>query len=265
MWCAPERRRYAAPGWCLLAVELDDELLLDRRVDDLPGREGVHEDAHPVRDDLDPGRDGTLPGLGAGDDERRELQRALAHLDDVVVAHPERRDVDLLAVDGDVAVAHQLAGHVAGLREARAVDHVVETALEDAQEVLAGLALAAVGLVVVAPELLLQDAVDAGALLLLAHLQQVLAVLGATATVLARGVGADLDRALRGLALAALEEQLHLLATAAAAVGTRVAGHLQILLVLRLDATATWRRTTIARGIKRVAALAAGSRCGGRG
>src|SRR4051795_12026308 len=117
MWCAPERRRYAAPGWCLLAVELDDELLLDRRVDDLPGREGVHEDSHPVGDDLDPGRDGTLPGLGARDDERRHLERALAHLDDVAVAHPERRDVALAAIDLDVAVPHQLASHVAALGE----------------------------------------------------------------------------------------------------------------------------------------------------
>src|SRR4051812_36925655 len=97
--------------------------------------------------------------------------------------------------------------------------------LEDAQQLVTGLAGAAVGLVVVAAELLLEHAVDAGALLLLTLLEQVLAVLGATATVLTRRVGTDLDRALRRLALAALEEQLHLLAPAALAVGTGVTGH----------------------------------------
>src|SRR3954464_10016627 len=40
-------------------------------------------------------------------------------------------------------------------------------------------------------------------------------------------VGPDLDRALRGLALAALEEQLHLLAPAHAAVGSGVTGHVR--------------------------------------
>ena len=139
--------------------------------------------------------------------------------------HPVRRDVDLLAVDQHVAVADRLAGVVARGREAGPVDDVVQAALEDDQEVLTGLAGLLVGLLVVAAELLLEDAVDARALLLLALLQEVLGVLGATATVLTRGVGTDLDRALRGLALAALEEQLHLLATAAAAVGAGVAGH----------------------------------------
>src|SRR6478735_7099442 len=213
------------PGWCLLAVELDDQLLLDRRVDDLPGREGVHEDAHPVGDDLDPGRHRALAGLRPGHHEGRHLERPLAHLDDVVVAHAERRDVDLVTVDQDVAVAHDLAGHVAALGEAGAVDDVVQPGLEDAQQVLAGLALLAVGLVVVTAELLLQHAVDPGALLLLPHLQEVLAVLGPTATVLTRGVGTDLDRALRGLALGTLEEQLHLLAAAALAVRTCVPSH----------------------------------------
>src|SRR4029079_17899944 len=97
--------------------------------------------------------------------------------------------------------------------------------LQDLEQDLTGLAGLAVGLFVVTAELLLQDAVDAAGLLLLAQLQQVLAVLGAAAAVLARRVGPDLDRALRGLALAALEEQLHLLAPAQAAVGSGLPGH----------------------------------------
>src|SRR6185369_14686390 len=60
-----------------LAVELDDELLLDRRVDDLPGREGVHEDAQPGRDDLEPRRHRPGAGLGLRDHERGQLARLL--------------------------------------------------------------------------------------------------------------------------------------------------------------------------------------------
>src|SRR5215217_815354 len=211
----------------LLRVELDDQLFLDGGVDHLASRDAVHEHAQLAADDLEPRRDRTLAGAGLGDLERQHRARLLGHLDDVVLAHAVRRDVDLAAVDPDVAVAHQLAGHVAGLGEAGPVDHVVQPRLQDLEQHLTGLAGLAVGLFVVPAELLLQDAVDAAGLLLLTKLEQVLAVLGATAAVLARRVGPDLDRALRGLALAALEEQLHLLAPAEAAIGSGIAGHVK--------------------------------------
>src|SRR4051794_23706869 len=209
----------------LLGVELDDQLLLNLRVNDSTLGKRVHEDPHLRRDDLDPGRDGTLAGLGPGHHERGELQAVLAHLDDVTRRHAHGGDVRLVAVQHDVAVADQLARVVAGLGEAGPVDHVVQTGLEDAEQVLTRLATLAVGLLVVTAELLLQNAVDTGGLLLLAKLEQVLVLLGATAAVLARGVRADLDRALRAIALAALEEELRLLAAAALAVGAGVTGH----------------------------------------
>src|SRR3954453_7096543 len=214
--------------WCLLAVELDDELLLDRRVDHLSRRHAVHQDAHPVGDDLDPRRHRAAAGLGAGDDERGHLHARRPHLDDVVLADEERRDVDLLAVDQEVPVLDELAGHVAAVREAGAVDDVVEPALEQLEKVLAGLAGTPVGFLVVAAELLLEYAVDARALLLLPLLQEVLGVLGAPTTVLTRRVRPDLDGALRGLALAALEEQLHLLAAATLAVRACISRHLRL-------------------------------------
>src|SRR5215207_3505436 len=209
----------------LLGVELDDELLLDRRVDDLPGREGVHQDAHPVAEHLEPRRHRAGAGQLAGDHERGELAGLLPHVDDVAGVHPVRRDVHLPAVHQHVPVPDELAGGVPGRREAGPVDHVVQPRLEDLQQDLTGLAGLAVGLLVVPAELLLQHAVDAAGLLLLAQLQQVFGVLGAAPAVLARRVGPDLDRALGALALAALEEQLHLLPPAAAAVGSGVTGH----------------------------------------
>src|SRR5215211_3705969 len=227
-WCRRGGHPSARPAVLpLLGVELHDQLLLDRGVDHLAGRDVVHEHAKLAADDLEPRRHGALAGTGLGDLERQHRARLLRDLDDVVLAHPVRRDVDLAAVDPDVAVAHQLAGHVAGLGEAGPVDHVVQARLQDLEQDLTGLAGLSVGLFVVTAELLLQHAVDAAGLLLLTKLEQVLAVLGATAAVLARRVGPDLDRALRGLALAALEEQLHLLAPAHAAVGSGVTGHVK--------------------------------------
>ena len=78
-------------------------------------------------------------------------------------------------------------------------------------------------------ELLLEHAVDAARLLLLAELEQVLAVADATTAVLAGRVRLALHRAAHGVALRALEEQLHPLATAELADGTRVTRHRQTL------------------------------------
>src|SRR5205823_6185530 len=66
----PPGPRLASWAWflLLLRVQLDDELLLHLRVDLGANRHGVHEDAHLVRDDLQPGRHLALAGLGPGDD-----------------------------------------------------------------------------------------------------------------------------------------------------------------------------------------------------
>ena len=123
--------------------------------------------------------------------------------------HLVRRDVDLLAVDGEVGVAHELTGLTARGAEAQAVDDVVEPHLEQAQQVLAGDALLAAGHHVVVVELLLEHLVVAARLLLLAQLQEVLGLLDAAAAVLARRVRAPFDGALVGEAALALEKELH--------------------------------------------------------
>src|SRR5205085_493663 len=99
-------------------------------------------------------------------------------------------------------------------REAEPVDDVVEAGLQHLQEVLAGDSRALGGLLVVVPELLLEQAVVPARLLLLAQLQQVLGLLDPPASVLARWVTAALDRALVGEALLRLEEELHALPAA---------------------------------------------------
>ena len=112
-----------------------------------PGAGG--QDAHPVGQDIHPAGHEALAERLARHDERGHLQRLLAHVDDVVLRHLERRDVDLLAVDQEVTVGHELAGVATGPGEAGAVDHVVQTALQQLEQVVTGLAGTPRGLVVV--------------------------------------------------------------------------------------------------------------------
>src|SRR4030095_11101628 len=109
--------------------------------------------------------------------------------------------------------------------EPEAVDDVVEPPLEHAQELLARDARAFRSLRVVGAELLLEQAVVAARLLLLAQLEQVLRLLDAAASVLARRIAAALDRALLGQAALALQEELHALATALLALRRPVPCH----------------------------------------
>ena len=90
-------------------------------------------------------------------------------------------------------MVHQLTGHAPGAGEARAVHDVVQARLQDLQQVVAGLALATVGLLVVAAELPLEHAVREAGLLLLLHLQEVLGLLDPDPAVLAGRVRATLE------------------------------------------------------------------------
>ncbi|CAB4565603.1 unannotated protein [freshwater metagenome] len=60
-------------------------------------------------------------------------------IDDVECAHSIRRNVDLLAVDQEVAMAYELARHIAALCEACAIDDIVETGLKEDEQVVTGL------------------------------------------------------------------------------------------------------------------------------
>src|SRR5207253_1081671 len=134
-------------------------------------------------------------------------------------------DVHATAVDGEMAVTHELARLRARGGEAEAVDDVVEPRLEHLQQRLAGDPALLVRLLVVRAELVLEQPVVAARLLLLAQLQQVLALLDPAAAVLARRIGATLDRALLGEAALALQEELHALAAALLALRGAVACH----------------------------------------
>src|SRR5205085_3393574 len=136
-----------------------------------------------------------------------------------------RRNRDALAVHGHMTVADELARLTPAGPETGAVHDVVEPKLEDPQQVLARDTGLAVRLRVRELELLFEHAVDAARLLLLTQLEQVLAVADPATTVLARRVGAALDRAAHRFALRALQEQLHALAPTQLAHGTCITSH----------------------------------------
>src|ERR1700751_6282695 len=116
--------------------------------------------------------------------------------DHVVIPQLVARDVHPPAVDGPVPVQDQLARLAPRGRKTEPDEHVVEPTLEHPEQVLARDPGLAGRLVVVDPELLLEHAVVALRLLLLAQLDAVLALALAAAAVLAGRVRAGLDAAL---------------------------------------------------------------------
>src|ERR1044072_2260021 len=236
-----DRRR---AGCGLLRVELDDQLLQHRRRDLAPLRSAQHLRRQRVVVGLQPG--GDLPGQLGRVADRSVSPAGGLDRDHVAVPPLVAGDVDAAAVDRPVPVPDQLASLTPRGGEAEAHEHVVEAALEHAQQVLAGDARLAAGLLVVGAELTLEHAVVAARLLLLAQLDAVLALSLTPAAVVARRVGAALDAALVGQAALALEEELLALPPA--------------LLALRTGVTCHGGDSP-----RRAAACAAGSRCGPAG
>src|SRR3954454_17547620 len=208
----------------LLGVQLDDELLLDRRGDLAPVRLAEHLGGQPIEVRLEPR--GHLGGeLGRVADDRLRSRGGGLDGDDVALTNLVARDVDAAAVDRPMAVADHLARLAARRREAEPDDDVVEAGLEQGQQVLAGDARLPRRLVVVPTELALEHAVVATGLLLLAQLDPVLGLLRATTAVVAGRVGAALDAALVGQAALTLEEELLAFTTALLALGAGISSH----------------------------------------
>src|SRR5688500_6494457 len=210
---APRRGRRV---WSL-RVELDDELLLHGCGDLTPLRLAEHLRRERIVVGLQPRRHLSGELGGVADDGLGRAARLEG--DHVALLDLVARDVDPPAVDGPVAVADQLPRLTARARETETDEHVVEPALEDRQQVLAGDARLPRRLVVVRAELLLEDAVVAASLLLLAKLDAVLALLLAPTSVVARRVRAALDAALVGQAALALQEELLAFTTTLLALG----------------------------------------------
>src|SRR5438034_656259 len=144
--------------------------------------------------------------------------------DGVAGLHRVARRLGRAAVDGDVAVSHELPRLRARLRESGAVHRVVEAPLEVDEERLTRRAGHFGGAVERVLHLALEHAVHATRLLLLAKLEREVAHLAAALLVHAGWRRALLERAL-GEALLALEEELHALPAADTADGSGVTSH----------------------------------------
>src|SRR5688572_23716074 len=155
----------------LLRIQLDDQRFVDvgRQVGAI--RDGLEDAGELSGIDFAPARNQVhLLGKVEGFLHAQMLLRAFGELDAVAGLDLVRRQVHGLAVDRDAAVRDQLARLRPGHGEAHAVDDVVEALLKHLQQGLAGVALAGGGLLVIAAELALEQAVDALDLLLLAQL-----------------------------------------------------------------------------------------------
>src|SRR6266568_8285423 len=181
-------------------VILDDEVRLHHhRIGDLVEERNAGElRYHLVVIDLDVV--GYVALLQSGRlDHGGELFGLFPHLDHVARLDPEARNRHAPAVDLDVAVTDELPGGEHGRHEFRPIDDGVEPALQQPDQVRAGIALHPDRLLVDAAELPLGDvAIIAAQLLLGAKLHAVVGELAlATLAVLAGTVFAAIDRTLR--------------------------------------------------------------------
>src|SRR4051794_10740729 len=168
-------------------VELDYELLVAENRDLGAGPDAQEGGAQVLESRRQVGRGRAVQvGAGRGDLERRLRPAALAHLHHLARLEPEARPVHLPAVHREVAVHDELAGLVDGAGQAGPVHHAVQPPLQQAHHVSAGLALAAVGILVRPAHLGLADVVLVPQALLLQQPDLVVRALAPAAPVHAR-------------------------------------------------------------------------------
>ncbi len=187
----------------LLAVEFDDQLLVDGQIDVFTLRQGDDLAGESVSVDIEPLNLVLAGGKILGLFELGQRLRAFADRDLVADLDLKRRDVDLAAVDLKVTVTDDLTSLAAAHCKAEAIGDVVEAGLKLLEQEFARDAGLVGGLLVVSAELGLEGEVDALGLLLLTKLQTVADDLldFAGLAVLAGGKVALLDGAFLGEAL----------------------------------------------------------------
>ena len=162
----------------LLGVQLNDEVLLNGNINFFAGGKANHGALEAVLIALHPGGDqehGSVLTHQALEDLGRAA--ALRDLDHIAGLDEVGRNVDLLAVDGEVSMADELTGLTAGHRKAHAVNNVIQTALDRDEQIVTGLAGGGSGRLIVAAELLFEDTIDELDLLLFSKLKAVFALL----------------------------------------------------------------------------------------
>ena len=125
-------------GGALLGVQFDDQVFCDLKVDIVSSRQSADLPLQVVGIAVQP--------LGSSD-KRIILFHLLeaivgaalfAHGNHVTDLDHVRRDVDPLAIDGVVAMVHQLARFTTGRSKAQTINDIVQTTLDQAQQDLTG-------------------------------------------------------------------------------------------------------------------------------
>jgi hypothetical protein len=124
-----------------------------------------------------------------------------------------------------MSVKNELTGLLAAGRHAHSVYGIVKTALKEDEQVLARHAFLLLSHLVIETELILKNAIVASCLLLLTHLDPVLADLLTGSAVLAGSRASMVDGALTGSATIALQEKLRALSAALLAAGSCISCH----------------------------------------
>src|SRR5690349_5849304 len=119
----------------LARIQFDDQAFVDVAGDVTTFRHLLERTFELLRIDRNPARDTALLGERQRFENARLLLGLLAHGHDVTRLHLQRRDVRHHAIDRDRLVAHELARFSTRRAEAHAVDDVVETRLEQLQQV----------------------------------------------------------------------------------------------------------------------------------
>ena len=137
----------------------------------------------------------------------------LGNSDHITGLDQVRGDVDAVAVNGEVAMVHQLASLAAGVGKAQTVNNIVQSALNQSQQVVTGVAFLTGGLLIIVTELLLLNAVNKFDLLLLGQLSCVLRLLSSslTAGVLVGSLGVTHCGRRNTQSSATLQHRLHIL------------------------------------------------------
>ena len=160
-------------GGRLLGVQLDDQVDCDVEVDVRLGGDSNDLAGECVLVAIQP--------LGSSYESVSFLQpleevigsALLANSDHVAGLDQVAGDVHAATVYGEVAVVDQLTGLTAGVSKAQTVNNVIQSALNQAQQVLTGVTTLTGSLLVVVTELLLLDAIDKLDLLLLSQLSRI--------------------------------------------------------------------------------------------
>src|ERR1700722_19083414 len=154
-------------------IQFDDQAFVDIASDVAAFRLRLERAFELLRIDSDPARQTALLSQRQRFEDTRLLLLLFAHCDDVACLHLHRRNVRHHAVHRDRLVAYELTRFSTRRAEAHAIHDVVETRLEQLQQVFTRVALEAVGFSEVTAELALENAIDALHFLLFAQLRTV--------------------------------------------------------------------------------------------